>query len=117
MKTLLLLLTLSFFAQTSFASIICQSARMDKSIKISNSSVTFINSDYESNSPQRVIASINSVRTRITAKGLTKILNYEGHKHTIYINNTSKFSSFDDYITIRSKKGHEVIYPLECSNS
>jgi hypothetical protein len=119
MKALLFIttmLTLSFqtmAAQTPLA-LKCHTPRMAKAMKITNSKVTFYHERDYGNS--RELASLTAARTRKTQTGFTKILNFEGQKHTIYIKNTKAPSELDDYITIRSRNGHEVIYPLTCSN-
>ena len=103
--------------QNAFASIVCSSDRMQKDLVISNTSIAF--QEYQDSSDSRSIASTNfqSVRTKKMNNGFNKIVFFEGQKHTIHINNTSDFSEVDDYITIRSQKGHEIIYPLSCQNS
>ncbi len=110
------LLTLSFQTQAAVnpVSLKCHTPRMAKAIKITNTKVTF----YQERNFQgrRELASLMAARTRKTATGFTKILNFEGQKHTIHIKDTKSLSELDDYITIRSRNGHEVIYPLTCSN-
>ena len=107
---LLLLPALSFGM-----SIDCHTPRMDKEFTITPAQITF----YEEAelTPTRSIASVQLVRTRKTVKGFTKILNIDGHRYSIHIENTESFSDVDDYIAIKNGKGHEVTYPLTCKNS
>jgi len=120
MKTLLListLLTISFQSQAAVKplSLKCHTPRMAKAMKITNTKITFYQErDFKE---RRELASLMAARTRRTRTGFVKILNFEGQKHTIHIKNTKSLSELDDYITIRSRKGHEVIYPLTCSNN
>lgn len=106
---------LALFSTAMAASIVCSSPRLKKSLKISNSRVAFLE---ESQLDGRQLASsdIAGVRTRNTAKGFTKILHYEGHKHMIHIEDTKDFSELEDYIVIKSREGHEMTYPLNCEN-
>ncbi len=103
--------------QTAFAAIVCSSDRMQKDLVISKSSIAF--QEHKDSSDSRSIASSNllGVRTKKTAKGFNKIVFFEGQKHTIHVEDINSFTDVDDYITIRSQKGHEIIYPLSCLNS
>jgi hypothetical protein len=118
MKTILIAcVTFLIMGQTAFAGITCSSDRMQKDLVISKSSVAF--NEYHDSSDSRSIASSNlhGVRTQKTIKGFNKIVFFEGQKHTIHIDDVSNFSDVNDYITIRSQKGHEIIYPISCQNS
>ncbi|MBT5094565.1 MAG: hypothetical protein HOM21_10000, partial [Halobacteriovoraceae bacterium] len=59
--------------------------------------------------------SVSNIRTRFEGQGYTKIVKFEGQKHMIHIENKGSFSEVDDYLLIRSKKGHEMTYPLSCN--
>lgn len=111
MKKLALVLGL-LISTASFASIECHTPRMNKTFKIEDSRVTFFN-DQEINGG-REVASVAGIRTKRTAKGFTKILSFEGKKHTIHIDNSSKFSDVDDYMIVKNKRGHEMTYPISC---
>ena len=106
---------ISLFAFTSVqAEIYCHTPRFKRAMKISKNSVTFLNG--EEFSYGRKIASSRTARTRTKGLGFKKILKLDGNKLTIVVKNTKEFSEVDDYMTIRSRKGHEVIYPLICMN-
>ena len=100
-------------AYASHGDIACQTPRAKKVMKITDQKVSFLEERMRMNEG-REIASINSVRTRASGQGFTKILNFEGKKHTIHIEDENNFSSVNDYIVIKSKQGHEITYPLEC---
>lgn len=108
--------TLTIFAVISFnsmAGIVCHTPRLNKVFEINENKITFIHElDQNKN---RELASVNS-RNKNDISGLTKVVNFENEKHTIHIENIKKFSDIDDYIVIRNHIGHEVTYPLSCSN-
>lgn len=112
-KTFIALSILSLFSTALASSIVCNSPRLKKSLKISNSKVAFLE---ESQLDGRQLASsaVKGVRTRRTAKGFDKIVQYEGHKHIIHIENKKSFNELEDYIVIKSREGHEITYPLSC---
>ena len=87
--------------------IVCSSERLNKEIVIDGTQVTF-NSEWNEG---RAIA---SVRTRFVGQGFTKVLNLDGHKYKIHVEDVGRFSEVDDYIAIRSPQGHEITYPLSC---
>jgi hypothetical protein len=111
-NTLVLIILALGFSGAANASIYCHTPRDTKVFQIHKQKVTFMVEGFSN----RIPASINSVRTRKTIKGFTKVVAFEGHKHTIHIENANHFSEVDDYLIIRSHKGHEVTYPITCSN-
>ncbi len=110
MKTLLclLMITTSFTTQ---ASILCHTPRMNKIFEVADKKITFFNEFDQA--ARREIASVSS-RTKPEHKGLTKIVDFENHKHTIHISDVNNFSDVEDYIIIKSNTGHEVTYPITC---
>lgn len=113
MKTFITFIILGLTTQAMAANIVCSSPRLKKALKISNSRIAFLE---ESQLDGRQVASsaIKGVRTRNTAKGFDKIVHYEGHKHTIHIEDKNEFNELNDYIVIKSREGHEITYPLSC---
>lgn len=97
------------------AAIICHTPRVQMAFKLSENNVAFLKQGL---SDGRSVASenITQVRTRLTATGLSRTLDYNGKRHTIHIGNGQSFSQLDDYIVIRNSEGHEITYPLECEN-
>ncbi len=115
MKTAILALTvfvIGLWAQVSMASTIsCHTPRMNKVFTMTEDKVVF----EDEASVSRNIASVQKVRTKKEGMGFTKILNYEGNKYTIHIASSEKFDEVEDYLSIRSEKGHEITYPINCS--
>lgn len=107
MKTLILTLTLltSLSSLGAVKDIICSTPRMNKVFMIKNSKIIMQGRD---------LASVEGVRTKDIGVGFTKYFNHEGMKHKLHIENKSSFSDFNDYISIRNNKGHEITYPLTC---
>jgi len=110
MKKTALILGL-LFSTSSFASIECHTPRMNKTFKIEDNRVTFFNDQPVEGG--REVASVGT-RTRKTATGFTKVLSFEGRKHTIHIDNAKSFSDVNDYMVVRNNRGHEMTYPLTC---
>ncbi len=119
MKTAFLAITvfiISLWAQVSMAAvegtINCHTPRMNKVFNITQDKIVF---EQDEMSAARNIASVDKVRTKREGSGFTKILNYEGNKYTIHIANEERFDEVEDYLSIRSEKGHEITYPITCS--
>ena len=119
MKTLrailLTLLTLSFVQviqarAEGHGKIECYTPRMKKSFVIFNNKVAFL----EETESGRMVASSKSLRTKKKKNGFTKILHHWGKRHEIHIGDVDKLSELNDYLTIRTNKGHEITYPLTC---
>lgn len=109
---LLFIFTAFVFGTKSFsASIICKTSNELKVFKINKKTISFLNSDSNS----RDIASALNVRSRSTRFGFTKSVNYEGKEHIFHVANKKQFSNLDDYYIVRNQKGHEVIYPINCT--
>lgn len=101
-------------------SIVCENPRINKKIVLTGHKVTFLNTEklFKHQAEGRRLASIGRtfeyVRTQKTHSSLTKFVNFEGNKHTIHIENKNGFSYVNDYISIKSREGHELTYPLNC---
>ena len=107
-------LVITFFTLLTFnteASIVCHTPRMNKIFEVSDKKVTFFN-EFD-NQTKRELASVVS-RSKSTSKGMTKIVDFENHKHTIHITDMNNFSDVNDYIIVKSRQGHEVTYPISC---
>ena len=102
------------FAHASDSSIVCETAYGEKSFNIEDDRVVFSKENADSG---RSISSIDMVRTEKRHKGFDKILNMNGNKHRIHIENPAQFSDVNDYMVITSPKGHEMTYPLSCRRS
>jgi hypothetical protein len=118
MKTLLtILFTLQIFSHSVQAEvkkdvIFCHTPQFFKSFLITKNKVVFLKKDGDQS--RREIASISSMRSRNTSSGFIKELNFEGDKYFINVSNAAKFSEVDDFMSVRSKKGHEMTYSLSC---
>lgn len=99
------------FAHASEQNIVCETAYGEKSFHIEDERVVF---NKEHADTGRAISSIEMVRTEKRHKGFDKILNMNGNKHRIHIENPASFSDVHDYMVITSPKGHEMTYPLSC---
>ena len=92
--------------------IVCHTPQERHEITLGKNQVTFID---RSNPQKRSVASSQrNVRTKMIGNSLTKIMNRSGSKHTIHVNNIKEFNVANDYLSIRSAKGHVMTYPLEC---
>lgn len=119
MKTLIATI-ITLFAFNTFASVsaskakmVCHTPRLDKAFVVGATQVTFLDESLEG--PERQLASIEGIRTKIAGNGFTKIMNFEGQRHTIHVANVNSPSQVEDYLVIRSREGHELTYPLDCS--
>ncbi len=120
MKTLLSLL-LTIMSLTAYSAVapsnakmVCHTPRLDKAFVVGATQVTFL--DETQAEADRQLASIDGIRTKITGNGFTKIMNFEGQKHTIHVNDVNSPSQVNDYLVIKSREGHELTYPLDCSS-
>lgn len=104
---------ITVMSTTSQANVFCHTPNSNKIFEIKDSKVTFFN-EFDKTA-KRELASVHA-RSKLSAKGTTKILDFENKKHTIHIEDTNHFSDTEDYIIIKAKSGHEVIYPLSCQN-
>ncbi len=108
-------LVITFFTLLTFnteASILCHTPRMNKIFEVSDKKVTFF-SEFD-NQAKRELASVAS-RSKTSATGITKVVEFESQKHIIHIADESNFSDVNDYIIVKSRQGHEVTYPISCS--
>lgn len=109
--------TYSSFIMANPSVINCHNERMRKSFVIHKNQVT-INierEDYSGRSIASLSYSQRATRTKHHANGFSKIMSFEGKKYTLHIEDTKNFSELNDYISIRSKEGHEITYPLYCT--
>jgi hypothetical protein len=86
---------------------------MSKKIVITKKSVA-ISKPFLKELGERSVASTTSVRTKFTGTGFDKVIFNNGNKHVVHIEDRNNFSEVDDYLLVKSKEGHEMIYPLIC---
>lgn len=116
MKTLLAL-SLALTASIGFAKdarIICHTPNKEKSFVINKYDVAFFKADETRPSGFRTLASLSFKGHAEMDQGFNKTLYKDGLRHRISINDTSNFNEVDDYISITSRKGHVMSYPLNC---
>ncbi|MCP4914333.1 MAG: hypothetical protein GY909_14565 [Oligoflexia bacterium] len=113
MKTLFFttLLLASITTVASHPEVKCSTPRESTKVLLKVKSVTFESQEEAA----RDVASIQSVRTKYSRNGFTKVLFKGGNKYLFHVKNHKSFSELDDYLVIRSKSGHEITYPLNCT--
>jgi len=92
--------------------ITCHTPRGDQYLDIGENKISFYKED--SSNQQRSLASGQQTNTFKTASGFTKTLNRDKKRYTIHIENQKEYSELNDYLSVRSQDGHEMIYPLIC---
>lgn len=107
-------LALVLSAGSAHADIVCGTAYGEKNFTIQPDRVVFHKEEVETG---RSISSIEMVRTEKRHLGFDKIVQLQGLKHRIHIENQGSFSETQDYLVITSPKGHEMTYPLSCRKS
>jgi len=113
MKPLFSIILLSAFIGSANASefIVCHTPTHDRVLKISTEGIGVAKSASKSN---RKIASVLNIRTFKTSHGFTKVFNYKNFSARVHIENTKDFNEANDYFSLKSKKGHQMTYPLTC---
>ncbi len=108
----LLLITFSFLTHSKT---ICTAQSIGKEFHLSQNKIGMINKKFVNRSvaSQEGYYFINFHKTEHN-NSVTRILNFEGKKYTIFIKDAQSFSEDNDSLTIRSQKGHEISYPLTC---
>ena len=110
--TVFLMAFAMFMMQSGFASerFECQTPNASKSFVLEDGKVSFTEDGKE------VFAT--SGRTPSSNQGkYTQVVNFEGYKHTIHIEDTKKMNEVDDYLWLESKKGHKFLYPIKCNKA
>lgn len=102
-------------AEASFKKINCHTPRHKNNFTIHKSEIIF-HSPEEWKNLQYINSdrSLSSVRTKKKGRGFIKVVNFEGNSFSIHIADLKSFNEIEDYLTIRSRKGHEITYPLIC---
>lgn len=117
MKTIIILsmLTICFSAFAQDKGIVCSTPNGEKVVVIKKSQVSFIKTNDQQDAI-RSLASIQAVRTYPTTYGYKKVLQHDGNNVTIKVNNVKNFDSSEDYLSFKNSKGHQMTYPIHCSN-
>lgn len=108
------LLLLSFFAQAKTAERLhCKTQNMEKEFDLYQDKIAFYEDSVQNKNLDRKVASIQLLRTG-GGQHLFKMFKYEGDVYTVEVKNLNKLDWTSDYLSIRSKKGHEITYPIKC---
>lgn len=99
----LMLTSLSYAATPLKVS--CSTPRNNVAIKIDGDKLSL-----KGRFPAETIAQ----RTKQVGNSITKVFFLAGEKHTIHLENKNQYSEFDDFINIKTRKGHEITFPLHC---
>lgn len=86
----------------------CHSPRLNKSFVINGTLV-----EVQQQSSGRSLASLRAA-TRGSGGSMEKMMNMDGHKVIIHLENMDRPNPIDDYVILRNAKGHEITYPIEC---
>lgn len=106
---LLTLLALTFFATAQAApkNFQCSSQRKNIEFKIKGNQIQI-----EGRTPAQALIG----RTHQVGNEVTKHYQLGGQKYQIHFDDVTNSNEMNTYISIKSKQGHEVTYPLNCKN-
>lgn len=119
MKTYLMIAFFALASKVAFSGVPQLECRTNhhssQQFKFSDSKVN-VNVNTSTDANRNIASSVNfsNVRTRWSGNSMEKIGFFENKKHIIHIDDVSRPSEVNDYISIRSQEGHEVLYPLHC---
>ena len=111
--TLLIFTNLSVMASVTPLHYVCQTPRESKVFEVTSSQITFYQDEIR---PHRSIASEAMVLTKRRGKSLTKTWRYEGQSYRVFMKDVQNPSEIDDFISIKTAKGHEITYPITCKS-
>jgi hypothetical protein len=104
LATLLMTASLSYAAPAPIK-VKCSTPRSNVVIKINGNNLSL-----DGRFPAETVAQ----RTKINGSAITKIFFVGGEKHTIHLNDKNNFNELEDFVNIKSRKGHEMTFPLNC---
>jgi len=108
----LLAIAILLSTHSLWANVQCDVAKFRKKIIVNGNKVQILPLG-KAHSIDRQIASIQA-RNKDLDLSLTKILDWEGHKVTLHIEDYTAPSDLSDYLIVRNLEGHEVTYSMEC---
>lgn len=112
--TILMLMSFGLAAQ-SMPDLVCQTSTKHRMIEIRQRQLSFKIPVYEMGTlKERIPASAPTLTNRLKDKALTQVTYFEGQRHKIFISDIFEPKSQGNTLTIRSRSGHEMTYPLEC---
>ncbi len=117
---ILLLLLASTTAWSTVPEIECQTNHRSGQFLQFNDAQLVININRQSTTSRKIASStitFENLRTKWNGASVEKVGYFENYKHTIHIENVNHLNDVNDYISIRSQEGHEMIYPLNCQRA
>lgn len=66
------------------------------------------------NDVQRIPASVPTLINRLRGESLIQVTYLQGERHKIFIENIYDLENSSNTLSKRSKRGHEMTYPLDC---
>jgi len=116
MKVLLMMIATTLmsghlaYGASNFQKMACKISRNSKVFNITPTKISVNNQ-----SSGRSVASNKAIRTIHHELGFTKHFNLgDGHQYILHVSNTEEPSEMNDYLIMRSQRGHEIIYPISC---
>ena len=91
--------------------IVCHTPTRDRVLKISTNGIGVAKT---ASKGTRKIASVLNIRTFKTSHGFTKVFKYKNFDARVHIENTKDFNEVNDYFSVKSKKGHQMTFPITC---
>lgn len=98
-------------AQLLEGRIICTGPREAETILISQAG----NLSFQRHLDRSPSSVLNSGPVQRVQNGIRKIFQHQNYQYQVVIKDLSQFSEVDDYLSIRSKQGHQITFPLYCS--
>lgn len=68
------------------------------------------------NNSERTPASVPTLINRLRGKSLTQVTYIDGERYKIFIENVHDLKTSSNTFSKRSRRGHEMTYPLNCKN-
>ncbi len=117
--TILSLVTLFFLAGKANASIKvknfnCHTPNEKYIFDVTPETLTMIDEENKESGTYRKLASNYNVKTTLVGNGIVKNTVIEGRQFVVGIKDLENPSDLSDYLIIRNKEGHEIMYPLSC---
>lgn len=92
----------------------CHSPNDKYVFDITPETLTMIDEDIKESGAFRKLASSYNVKTTLVGNGIIKNTFIEGKQFIIGIKDQENPSDLSDYLIIRNKEGHEIMYPITC---
>lgn len=103
-----LLIAPMLFAQTEVPSIECVALRGQLKVYIVDQQLQITNQS------DRSPASVPTLINRLRSNTLIQVTYLQGQRHRLFIENIFNLANSSNTVSVRSVKGHEMTYPLDC---